>query len=122
MLDRCSNKKSARFKQYGGRGVTVCDRWQEDFLAFLSDMGLAPGPEYSMDRIDNDGNYEPGNCRWADASTQAANKQKTIRVEIDGQVMCLSHACKKLGIDRRIAGKRLRRGEPIAAVLLGEAK
>lgn len=73
MKDRCHNPKQKRFKDYGARGITVCDRWRNDFAAFLEDMGPKPSPDLSLDRINNDGNYEPGNCRWATPKEQANN-------------------------------------------------
>jgi hypothetical protein len=77
MRARCLNPRSKSFKYYGGRGITVCRRWHWSFPNFLKDMG--PRPESTtLDRINNDGNYEPGNCRWATAKQQQSNKRKKI--------------------------------------------
>ncbi len=75
LIARCENPKHPRFADYGGRGVLVCPRWRSSFAAFLADIGPRPAPRLSIDRIDNDGNYEPGNCRWATTKVQAANKR-----------------------------------------------
>ena len=80
MRQRCRNRNHHAFAYYGGRGIAVAERW-DSFANFLADMGEKPGPEYSIDRIDNDGNYEPGNCRWATAKEQRANRRDSSEVQ-----------------------------------------
>lgn len=74
MKQRCTNPNDKRYAAYGGRGIKVCDRWFDSFENFLADMGKRPSLKHSIDRIDNDGNYEPGNCRWATNSRQIFNR------------------------------------------------
>lgn len=74
MIQRCQNPKIKSFARYGGRGISVCPQWLESFQNFLDDVGLKPAPKLSIDRINNDGNYEPGNVRWATSLEQARNR------------------------------------------------
>ena len=76
MINRCYNTKVQNYHYYGGRGIMVCPRWRHDYLAFLADVGRRPAPGLSLDRINNDGNYEPGNVRWATRSQQARNTSR----------------------------------------------
>lgn len=80
---RCLNLRDKDYKRYGARGIQFSDKWSK-FESFYRDMGPKPGPEYSLDRIDTNGNYEPGNCRWATHETQQNNRRNNIRIQVNG--------------------------------------
>lgn len=84
MVQRCTNPKKERYPRYGGRGIKVCERWNV-FVNFIADMGPRPSLQHSIDRIDNDGNYEPGNCRWATRKQQQSNNSRTRMVSAFGE-------------------------------------
>jgi hypothetical protein len=115
MWQRCTNEAAENYRNYGGRGITVCDRWKT-FDAFYADMGIAP-EGYSLDRINCNGNYEPGNCRWATNQQQAENRRTTVNIECDGAVNTMSAWAKQNGIPLSTVFNRLKQGwEPGKAV------
>lgn len=93
---RCFNANAHNFRHYGGRGITMCDRWRDSFQAFFDDMGECP-PGLSLERIDHNGNYEPGNCRWATQAEQVRNTRRNIMVEHDGRRMVLKDFARETG-------------------------
>src|SRR6266566_1115227 len=99
MRARCGNENHKHYKDYGGRGITVCERWAESFEAFLADMGLKPSPEHEIDRIQNDGNYEPGNCRWALPIEQANNKRNNRLFTIGDRTKTIDEWVRESSID-----------------------
>src|SRR6185503_1392339 len=98
MIQRCTNTKKPLYKNYGGRGITVCDRWLNDISAFIEDVGLRPSKEYSLERINNSGNYEPGNVRWATRKEQARNKRNNHLVTINGTSLTIAEWSERSGI------------------------
>lgn len=94
---RCLNPSDKSYEGYGGRGITVCERWN-DFAAFLADMGPRPSPKHSIDRIDVDGPYAPENCRWATAQEQANNKRNNRRLTLNGVTRTMSEWSRITGI------------------------
>lgn len=103
MLARCLNASCRQFKDYGGRGIQVCERWQvgsdglSGFQCFLADMGLKPSPEHSLDRQDVNGSYDPLNCRWATKAEQDRNKRSNVWIEYEGRRLILADALIAIG-------------------------
>ena len=110
MKSRCFDKGHISYDRYGSRGITVCDRWKNSFDAFYEDMGDPPGDDYSIDRIDNNGNYEPGNCRWATPKQQSRNRRSCVTVEYNGEKMCITDLAEKLGMSAPLLRSRIKRG------------
>jgi hypothetical protein len=116
MRKRCLNPAHAQYLAYGGRGITICDRWN-DFETFYADMGAKPSPKHSLDRIDNNGNYEPGNCRWATAKEQQNNKRDNLVVCAFGKKQTCSEWAREYGLNRAALSQRLRAGWDVERAL-----
>jgi len=108
---RCTNKNSPDYDRYGGRGVTMCDEWLGNFEAFLNHLGPRPSKQHSIDRIDNDKGYEPGNVRWATTKEQARNRRNSTYVTDGMRVLHIIDVANELGITRGAAHLRLKRGK-----------
>lgn len=105
------NPNVQSFKDYGARGVTICEEWKDDFSAFYRHVGARPSAAHSLDRYpDNDGNYEPGNVRWATDEQQQANRRNTTWVTLSGEKIPLSEACRRLDINHNAVWMRMSRG------------
>ncbi len=123
MIERCHNPDNPSYKNYGERGISVCERWQNSFLHFLEDMGKRPSAAHSIDRIDNNGGYACGrcdscrgrgllksNCHWTTQDVQNRNRRTNIKVVLDGIEMCIGDAADKIGIPRATVYVRIWEG------------
>lgn len=114
MIARCENPKAIGYKNYGGRGLSVCARWRTSFNNFLADMG--PWSEgMTIDRINNDGNYEPSNCRWANMTEQARNRRTSRKVMFQGQMRNFIEIAGLIGVSHSKVSKWSKRGFDIQA-------
>ena len=116
MKKRCYCKTSLKFPLYGGRGISVCARWRDSFDNFFADMGPKPAG-LSLERLDSEGDYEPTNCIWADATRQNRNRRNNIRVEFRGRTVLLGEAASALGISYQTAAHRIAHGEDCSVAL-----
>lgn len=99
IINRCENKATPDYVNYGGRGIVVCERWRENFVNFLEDMGEKPDG-MSIDRIDNDGPYSPENCRWADRQTQSENRRNVRLYTYRKKTQTIAAWAKELGFSK----------------------
>jgi len=120
MLNRCRNPRCPQWADYGGRGIRVCDAWAASYEKFLADVGRRPSPALSIDRIDGNSHYEPGNVRWATDTEQIRNRRNTIRVRWEGEELPLIDLCERLGVPYTRAISRHMRGLPIEKVMSPE--
>lgn len=109
MKQRCTNPNNSNYHSYGGRGIVICPEWIESFQNFYADMGSAPSPKHSVDRIDTNGNYTKNNCRWATNKEQTNNMRKCRYIEYNGERKTISQWADDLGVDRSVIAKRLDR-------------
>lgn len=119
MNRRCSIPGDQDYATYGGRGISVCERWRgiEGLKNFIADMGAKPSPKHSIDRIDNNGNYEPGNCRWATVEEQCRNRSNTRLITFNGKTQCMTDWAAELKISRGTIFHRIRRGWTVSDAL-----
>lgn len=113
MIRRCEDASHKNYDRYGGRGIKVCERWRSNFKDFLDDMGEPP-QGHTIERKNNDGNYEPNNCKWASRKDQSRNTSKSILVDLGGQTMSLPEACEAVGLRYNSVYMRMRRGMPFS--------
>lgn len=109
MRERCLNPNCKDYKDYGSRGITVCARWLNSFENFLVDMGKKPTRSHTIERIDNNGNYEPGNCKWATRKEQGANKSNNRLIEFNGEKLIAPEWARRLGMKKETLISRLKR-------------
>lgn len=107
---RCLNPNDHGFHYYGGRGITICDEWRDSFQAFFDHVGPRPSPLHSIDRKDNNGNYEPGNVWWATFTEQNRNNRNTRLITFRGETRCIAEWGKIFGGERTLVYRRLSRG------------
>lgn len=107
MIERCHNPNNDGYPMYGGRGIAVCDKWRRSFESFFSHVGRRPSDSHSIDRIDVDGDYEPGNVRWATAKEQGRNTRRNRVLTFDGRSQCLAAWAEETGIAARVIRDRL---------------
>lgn len=117
MKQRCHYEKHKDYNNYGGRGITVCDRWRTSFEMFYEDMGLKPGKRYTIDRIDNYGNYEPSNCRWTNDIEQGRNRRNNVVLEYNGKKATIAEWEEITGINRRMIEGRIKSGWEVEEIL-----
>lgn len=115
MIQRCENPKATAFHRYGGRGITVCDRWRDSFDTFLEDMGERPEGK-TLDRKNDELGYFPGNCRWATRKEQSRNRCDNRLCEYNGEIKSVAEWCESLGMSEDVIRGRLRLGWPFEKI------
>ena len=119
MIKRCHNPTNDRFKDYGGRGITVCDEWRHDFMAFYNHVGKRPSKKLMIERVDNSKGYIPGNVIWETRQAQANNKRNNHKITIHGWTMNLCQWARFVGKNYHLVQYRLKKGWPPAKAIWG---
>lgn len=123
MIHRCHKQKSTSYPQYGGRGIVVCERWRTSFALFKEDIGPRPSTKHSIDRINNDGPYEPKNCRWATRAEQARNRRSNLRkLTLNGETLTVYEWAVRTGITHTTLTRRLKQGWSDEAIITTPAR
>ena len=117
MKQRCYNKNHRHYANYGGRGITVCQQWLENFVTFLEDMGKRPTSKHTIERKDTDKGYDPDNCEWATRAVQSRNTRQNHWITFNGKTQCMTDWAHELGINLRTLSDRLRSGWPTEKAL-----
>lgn len=119
MMSRCYRPKDARYSSYGGRGIRVCERWRLSVAAFTEDMGVAP-KGMTLDRIDNDGDYTPENCRWASPAQQRENRRDSVRFDVGGKKITAKALSEAIGVQVSTIYWRRRAGWTFGEIVAGK--
>lgn len=119
MIDRCYNPNNKKFANYGGRGIRVCDEWRNDYSAFIRDMGRSHGDCKTIERKDYDGDYAPGNCKWASWKEQQNNRNNNHILTFEGQELNITQWAEKLGLKPATLHQRIHRGWTTDEAILG---
>ena len=117
MIKRCTNEKHESYPNYGGRGITICERWLKSFENFHQDLGDRPC-NHTLDRINSNGNYEPSNCKWSSTKEQGSNKRTNIKIEFNGETLSLKEYCFRNNLIYRTILSKLRRGISLEDIIL----
>ena len=120
MRQRCYNPKNIGYKYYGGKGIRVCKRWDYSFENFFADMGHPPTDAHTLDRIDSNGDYEPGNCKWSTRQEQACNRGNNRHITYEGRTLTIGEWAKVVGVNRWTLWRRFKKGLSPKEILFGK--
>lgn len=116
IIQRCTNPKNKRWDCYGGRGIKICHEWRQSYKSFLAHVGRRPSPKHSIDRIDNNGHYEPGNVRWTTHTQQLRNMRRNRFITYLGRTLCLQEWANEMGMAHQTLSQRLKNHGTIAPI------